>query len=169
MNDILKRIVLFAVIIAVSAAVFFGCVFIYLKTQDGRIDTLVREYNEIYLSVFDIAASPDEAELQEALDGYLTGSARDKTKQSLVSAHTYMSAGTKTVNQYRKDILGIEIDRREGKTTATVRSYVTFDGWGEYVVGKTQNVKINGICIDVYTLEKSDGEWKIADIKTEYE
>ncbi len=169
MNDILKRIVLFAVIIAVSAAVFFGGVFVYLNSQNGKIDTLVREYNALYLSVFDTDVSLDGAELQEALDGYLSGSARDKTKQNLVSALTYMSVGTKMVNQYRKDILSIDIDRREGKTVATMRSYVTFDGWGEYVVGQTQNIKINGICIDVYTLEKSDGEWKIADIKTEYE
>lgn len=163
---------MFAVIIAISAAVFFGALLVYLNSQDGKIDTLIREYNELYLSVFDMSDDAeilDEAKLTEDVSRYMTGSARDKTRQNLVSALTYMSAGSKTVNEYRKDILSIDIDRRDGKTVAKVRSYVIFDGWGEYVVDQTQNVTINGICNDTYTLEKADGEWKIAGVQTEYE
>ena len=173
MKDLFKRFLIILCLLAVCAAVLFAGVFAYRNAQNKKIENVLYKYTDEYISVFktkeitDLAAEIEQ--MSAKMSEFLVGARYEKTVQTLSGALTYMSAGSKTVNEYEKDILSVSVDYRYGKVVATVRSYVKYDGWGEYITGETTDIKYNGVCVDTYRMEKEDGYWKISKIETEYE
>ena len=173
MRDFVKRIAVFLAILLLFAIVLFVSVFAVVSRQNGAIEDAVYDYTEKYVNavakkeISDVSA--DSELMLSSMSESLTGKAFDEITGSLSSAYQYVSAGSKTVNNFEKKILSVDIDRRYGSIVATARSFVRFDGWGEYLTGETTNINMTCVCLDIYTMQKVDGVWKIASIKTEFE
>ena len=164
-----------AAVCAGCLAVFLIGVLVYYRARTNRIEECVFAYEAAYQSVYQ---TPPDGELSEeelthiveSVSQYLSGSLKEQIEEQLRTVATELSTGARTVDMYERLISDVSVDYRYGGVRVTVKSYVTFSGYGGYLnEDEDDHIDYQGRCTQILQMEKIDGAWMICSLRTELE
>lgn len=173
-NGLFKRILLMGGITLIILAIFAGGVFLYYRQRTVELTDMIDRWEESERSLYTFTERElTEEQIEEKCNevcGYYSEEYKAEVYQRLYDAVAEISTDARTLTRYERIVTDVRADYRYGGIRVYMDCVIDYEGYGGYLIdGEEEDIEKRGKCTYTFEIEKTDDDYIITAIKTEWE